>query len=437
MPEDQVRVHVIREKDRPNLVMRYQDPITGKQVKKSAGTSSRKGALKKASQWEAEINEGRYKRPQKITWDEFREIYECEKLSSVTQGTRDAAASAMNHLERVINPKRLSSLTSAVLSRFQSDLPKEGMKDTTIDAHLGHLQAALSWAVGNEYLREMPKMHRPKRVKGRKFARGRAIVKEEYERMLQACETTRPRDFGAWRRYHEGLWLSGLRLEESLALSWDADSDFAIDLSGKHPRFRIAADAQKSGKDQLLPMTPDFAEWLLRTPESEREGRVFRIVGLQSGQPVTSKRISRLVTKIGEKAGVVVNREVKKVKEKILDPKTEQPTGRTRLVEKEVVKYASAHDLRRSFGTRWAKRVMPATLKLLMRHESIDTTMRYYVEMDVDDVAADLWAQHQAKSGQESAGSGTVLGTVGNSEAQEEKGDFEQDCPKPLSGNDL
>lgn len=343
----------------------------------------------------------------------------------------------MNHLERVIAPKRLSILTSAVLSRFQSDLRKEGMKDTTLDAHLGHLQSALSWAVENEYLREMPKMHRPKRVKGKKFARGRAIVKEEYERMIQACETVRPHDFETWERYLEGLFLSGLRLEESLALSWDADSGFAIDLSGKHPRFRILADSQKSGKDQLLPMTPDFAEWLLRTPENEREGRVFRIMGLQSDRPMSSKRVSRLVTKIGKKAGVVVNREMKKIKEDVLDPKTGESTGRTRLVEREVIKYASAHDLRRSFGTRWARRVRTATLKLLMRHSSIETTMRFYVEMDADDVAADLWAQHEAEVGQEIAGLGPVFGTIDHSETLEEKGGCKQGRPKPLSNNDF
>ena len=54
--------------------------------------------------------------------------------------------------------------------------------------------------------------------------------------------------------------------------------------------------------------------------------------------------------------------------------------------------YATAHDLRRAFGTRWSKRVMPATLQKLMRHASIETTMRYYVEHNADDVSADLWA---------------------------------------------
>ncbi len=47
-------------------------------------------------------------------------------------------------------------------------------------------------------------------------------------------------------------------------------------------------------------------------------------------------------------------------------------------------KYASAHDLRRSFGTRWASRVKPTTLQLLMRHESIETTLKYYVAQDTD-----------------------------------------------------
>ena len=46
----------------------------------------------------------------------------------------------------------------------------------------------------------------------------------------------------------------------------------------------------------------------------------------------------------------------------------------------------SAHDLRRAFCTRWAKRIMPADLKVLARHSSINTTMRYYVTQSADDV---------------------------------------------------
>ena len=65
-------------------------------------------------------------------------------------------------------------------------------------------------------------------------------------------------------------------------------------------------------------------------------------------------------------------------------------------IDKATGKFASAHDLRRSFGTRWAPRVKPATLQLLMRHRSIETTLKYYVDQDADDVADELWRTHRA-----------------------------------------
>jgi len=61
-------------------------------------------------------------------------------------------------------------------------------------------------------------------------------------------------------------------------------------------------------------------------------------------------------------------------------------------VEREVPKYASAHDLRRSFGSRWAKKCMPPVLQRLMRHASIQTTMQFYVGLDADEITDDLWA---------------------------------------------
>ncbi len=78
-----------------------------------------------------------------------------------------------------------------------------------------------------------------------------------------------------WERYLTGLWLSGLRLEESTILSWDDDAPFAIDLSGRRPRFRIYAEAEKGRQDRYLPMTPDFAEFIQQTPNDEREGPAF------------------------------------------------------------------------------------------------------------------------------------------------------------------
>ena len=404
MSDQEIKVYVVQEKDRKNLSMRYKDPITGLLVKRTTGTSKRKDAERVAHKWEAEINEGRDQRPSKTTWDAFRECCEAEKLSALAKKTRGSFTSAFNHLERVINPKKLSALTSATLSRFQAELRKEGMKETTIAAHLRHLKAALNWAVSMGLLHQKPDIRMPKRARGRKLMRGRPISTEEFERMLAATSRVRPHDAEAWQRYLTGLWLSGLRLEESTVLSWDLDAPISVDLSGRHPQFRIYAEAEKGCRDRLLPMTPDFARWLLQTPDPQRVGPVFKLVNLQTGERITPKQTGWNVAAIGRKARVVVNRAKKRVAETV--------DGKERVVEREVVEYASAQDLRRSFGTRWAPRVKPATLQLLMRHQDISTTLNYYVAQDADEVADELWAGFQ---GQE----GTVLGTIGQNGPQE------------------
>jgi len=79
----------------------------------------------------------------------------------------------------------------------------------------------------------------------------------------------------------------------------------------------------------------------------------------KQGEPTTS-RVSKIISKIGAKANVVVD------------------TNKT----------ASAHDLRRSFGEQWASNSMPAQLMEIMRHESIDTTMKYYVGKNAERTAA-------------------------------------------------
>ncbi len=77
-----------------------------------------------------------------------------------------------------------------------------------------------------------------------------------------------------------------------------------------------------------------------------------------------------------------------------------------------IVKYASAHDLRRSFGQRWASRVMPQILMELMRHESIDTTMRFYVGRNAQTTAAVLWKAHAAASSNDFGNGSTSGGKV-------------------------
>jgi len=85
---------------------------------------------------------------------------------------------------------------------------------------------------------------------------------------------------------------------------------------------------------------------------------------------MTVRHVGRVISEIGERAKIVVN--------------------------KAEGKFASAQDLRRSFGTRWANRLKPATLQMLIRHRAIETTMKYYVDLSADDVADELWQAYTA-----------------------------------------
>ena len=168
---------------------------------------------------------------------------------------------------------------------------------------------------------------------------------------------------------------SGLRLAESLELRWDEWNGLYVDLSAGRPMLRIPAEMEKGAQDRLLPMAPEFAEFLLATPERERAGYVFR----PKGQRVVvhgrlpAADVGKSVSRIGRAAAIIVGK---------------GRGGKS--------KYASAHDLRRSFGERWASRVMPAVLMELMRHESIDTTLKFYVGRDAQRTAEILWEAHAA-----------------------------------------
>ncbi len=73
---DDITVHVVKYPDRPNLMMRYRDPYTGRHVAKSTGTRDQKAAIKIAAKWEDDLQNGRYKSPSRVTWEEFRSKYE-------------------------------------------------------------------------------------------------------------------------------------------------------------------------------------------------------------------------------------------------------------------------------------------------------------------------------------------------------------------------
>lgn len=356
-----IRVLIRAKGGRNKLTLYYIDPDTGKEVTKSSGTLDQGEAERAAAIWEQQLLKFRGK--DGAGWDYFRDRFRDEHLAAKRKRTRQAFSVALNAIERLTPVSNLSELSAGVLSQFQAALLAEGKPLTTVSNYLGHLRTSLNWAAYVGIIGQAPKIRIPRSGK-RKWMKGRPLSEAEHKKMLQACPVVMGLDYREWRRLLELLWLSGLRLEEAVALSWDSPPVQVLLDADPYPHIIFHADGQKSNEDEACPIPPDLAAWLQKVKRPWRKGPVINLIG-ERGK-LTPEAIGREVTRIGEAAGIVVNAKSK---------------------------WASAHDYRRSFGTRWAAKVRPMTLQRMMRHKEFTTTLKYYIGIEAEDVGAELWGK--------------------------------------------
>jgi len=359
-------------KPRPFLSFQWLDPLTGQRRTKSSKLKTRRQAERAAAEFEQQLNATDAPDDGSIAWDQFRDSLTDEVLSGVADKTREKVESVLNGFEKFRAPVELRDVTARYLSQYVAWLREAGRSESTIQSHLRHVKAVLRWAVANKYLPAAPAIPATPRASKRKMMKGRAVTDAEFDQFLLAIPGVVGEQHAAhWQRMARGLWLSGLRLEESMSLSWDATAPFHVIADDRgRVKLRIPAEGEKGFEDRLYPVTPDFAEFLLTTPVGDRTGFVF--------QPLYSKGRSIHRYQNGREAGRVFSA-IGKAAQIIVDagrPRRDKSPPRP--------KYASAHDLRRSFGERWSRLVMPPVLQQLMRHATIQTTMVFYVGNDAD-----------------------------------------------------
>ena len=375
-----IKVYLMRLAGRRFWECQWKDPITGKLKTKSTKTAIKRDAERFAGAHAESLNAGNLRTVLNTKWNYLADRYEAEALPSRAKKTAYKFTGMRRWLKKLIDPEYAITIDSDLISKFQSKLRAEGQSEATIKGHLSALRACLNWADNLKLIPEVPRFVMPKRINR---AKGRALTQAEYDLYVTTMETEVGDDHKAgFRRLIEGLWLSGLRIDEAIRLTWEPTFDgISVDLSGDVARLRIEANEDKSSTAaQLLPITPDFADFLLAVPPHLRHGRVFRptIDGMKS-EFMRSDTCSDILCRIGRKSKIVVAEYRPK-------PGAKEPRR----------KYASAHDFRRTFGTRWAPLVTPQQLQQLMRHSSIETTMTFYVKTETKEVErATQDAMHQ------------------------------------------
>ena len=392
-----IKVTVIKRPKSNNFYVRWTDPVTFRERRKSTKTKIKRDAERYALKLEKELNQGTHYELCRIDWKDFRNRYESEVVPGLAQRTSEKISVSFNAVERIVHPKLLLQVDADAISKIVKCYRKKGLREITIRSNLGHLKAALNWAKRIKLLHVVPEFPQLKRAREEKIMRGRPLCLEEFERMLKSvsniviikgksetCKKKEAEIQESWRFYLRGLWYSGLRLTESLNLSWESDNGLLVDLHNhKYPMLRIRAEAEKGNQDRTLPIVPEFAEFLEEVPEDQRIGSVFNPLAIKCYQErMTPAAISKKIADIGENANIIVGDNGN------IDKKTEKRKPR----------FASAHDLRRSFGERWAMKVMPQVLMQLMRHESMETTLKFYVGRNAEKVAEAIWNTEKPSS---------------------------------------
>ncbi len=355
------RYKVIWRRGRRRFVCRWYDDTTGTWSEKTLDTPRRRDAEQLAIEFLKGLAESPILNP--LSWLGFRTKYEAEKGPTMTSSLIVWRAAA-NHFEKIVGVDMLADVTGPRLSTYEVGMRTAELSEATITTYLRALRAALNWAVDIELIRDAPRVRMPKRSAERR-ARGRAVTGEEFDRWLLALrKLVGTTNYKSWEYLLRGLYLSGLRLSESLNLYWDrSDKIIPLNIDGRDPVLEIPGRLQKSRRDETCPLTPDFVALLRETPSRERTGPVFAPTG-ERRKVRSADYIGRIISAAGRNAKIIVAR------------------------EDDQARYATAHDLRRSFADRWAKIVMPAILKELLRHRDISTTMGYYVGRSAEQTSA-------------------------------------------------
>lgn len=391
-PKRVPKVRIGRAKGRKPQI-RYWCPEAGKEERISTFTRDEEEVERQKQEVEAKLLLGINPKSKKqrvhsglgTRWEDFRKEYTRLKLDLCSSDdTVMKAENVLDVVERILRPRTVQDIVdngAELLAELKAGSGSHKSKkqqirsDHTIESYIKTLQAAINWMVSVGWMQHKIKLPTPKTSNLTASLKGRPLTPEEFTRMLDTCTVVCPHDPSGWQFFLNGLWESGLRLNEAYGMTWDTDGTIRpLRLKNRLVVLSIPASQQKSRKDELIPTIPEFAALLDQVSVDERSGHIFSPQKRRGqGRFTDMRQVGRIISKIGEKAEVIVNADGK---------------------------FASAHDLRRSFGQRMADAGLPPRdLQAIMRHSSMATTEKYYLTARAGDQAeriAKYLGTHQA-----------------------------------------
>ncbi len=192
------------------------DPQTGKQIQRSISGKTQKEVAQKLREVTAELDQGSYQEPTKMTLGEWLEIWLNEYSANLKPMTLQTYSEQVNnHIIPELGRIKLKDLKTHMIQRFYNSMAtrEKPLSAKTIKNIHGVLHKALHQAVSNNLIRDnpatacvLPKVQKPE-IK--------PLEPQEIHRILQEAESD------DYRNIFTVALFTGMRQGELLGLSWD------------------------------------------------------------------------------------------------------------------------------------------------------------------------------------------------------------------------
>jgi integrase len=319
--------------------------------RKSKSIGSRSMAEKHARKIEGQIAAGTYSGSTRATWADFRREYESKIGATLSPGTREVIAAALDAFEEAVHPARVSAVKTATIDGFiakrkesRGRRPDTKKSAASINKELRHLKAVFRVAHDWGYLAAVPKMRMLKEAE----KLPRFITAEHFADIYDHCDAASepmglpypPRDW--WRALLTMAYMTGWRIGECLSVRRDD-----IDLEAGTAITR--AKDNKGKRDAVLPLHPVVIEHL---------SSLGAFSPLMFPWPHSRRKLYDEFHAIQNAAGI-----------NLPCDGNHAHTAACHLY--------GFHDTRRAFATMNAANMTGDALQKLMRHRSYTTTQRY------------------------------------------------------------
>ncbi len=248
--------------------LRWTDPLMGQGRSESCGANLAY-ARERRKQIRRELQDGLSGKIPNMSLGSFSERLKALMAGKSPQ-TITKTTDSLRLLGDLSKVHRLDGINRAIVMDFRAKRLDSGLSPATVNKDLRQIKSALSYAVDAGLLRTNPLLRWRSLMLREPEKQPRVIEKDEFERLLAACENP------GFRALLLVGYCQGLRRQELVNLRWSA-----VDLERDILHVvNIAKDGEftKNRKNRSIPMHPDaqavLSELYKQVPKVVRDGQI-------------------------------------------------------------------------------------------------------------------------------------------------------------------